>query len=151
MDKDGIKTDYKYILKSLIELREKYNLKYNQIGYDPHNADTFLTDLQEICPNCIEIYQTHKYLNDVTEDFRLEVKSGNMLYNRENELLTWSIVNAKTVSNGYGEIKIDKDKRQKRIDPVDSAIDAHKLTFKNIIPADINRSVEKYLEMFKDI
>lgn len=148
---DGIKTDYKYILKSLIKLREKYNLKYNQIGYDPHNADTFLTDLQEICPNCIEIYQTHKYLNDVTEDFRLEVKSGNMLYNRKNELLTWSIVNAKTVSNGYGEIKIDKDKRQKRIDPVDSAIDAHKLTFKNIIPADINRSVEKYLEMFKDI
>ena len=74
-----------------------------------------------------------------------------ILYNRKNELLTWSIVNAKTVSNGYGEIKIDKDKRQKRIDPVDSAIDAHKLTFKNIIPADINRIVEKYLEMFNDI
>ncbi|WP_204596870.1 terminase large subunit [Clostridium cuniculi] len=148
---DGIKTDYKYIIKSLIELREKYNLKYNQIGYDPHNADTFLSDLQEICPNCIEIYQSHKYLNDATEDFRLEVKAGNMLYNRENELLTWSIINAKTVSNGYGEIKIDKDKRHKRIDPVDSAIDAHKLTFKKIISPNINKSVEKYLEIFKDI
>lgn len=145
---DGIKTDYKYIIKSLNKLKEKYKLKYKQIGYDPHNADTFLTDLQEVCPNCVEIYQTHKYLNDATEDFRLEVKSGNILYDRKNELLTWSIINAKTVSNGYGEIKIDKDKRQKRIDPVDSAIDAHKLTFKNIVTPDINRSVEKYLAAF---
>lgn len=147
---DGIKTDYKYILKNLKELREKYNLKYLQCGYDPHNADTFLTDLQEIIPNCIEIYQSHKYLNDPTEDFRLEVKAGNVLYNRKNELLTWSIVNAKTVYNGYGEIKIDKDKRQKRIDPVDSIIDAHKLTFKKVVPKDINKSVEAYLKMFKD-
>lgn len=145
---DGIKTDYKYIIKSLKELKEKYDLKYKQIGYDPHNADAFLTDLEDICPNCVEIYQSHKYLNDATEDFRLEVKAGNILYNRKNELLTWSILNAKTVSNGYGEIKIDKDKRQKRIDPVDSAIDAHKLTFKNIVPVDINSSVERFLERF---
>lgn len=146
--KEHIKTDYKYIIKSLNELKGKYKFKYKQIGYDPHNADAFLSDLQEISTNCIEIYQSHKYLNDATEDFRLEVKAGNMLYNRKNELLTWSIVNAKTVSNGYGEIKIDKDKRQKRIDPVDSSIDAHKLTFKNIVPIDINRSVENFLEVF---
>lgn len=145
---DGIKTDYKYILKELNRLKEEYQLNYNQIGYDPHNADTFLTDLQEICPDCIEIYQSHKYLNDPTEDLRLEVKAGNVLYNRHNELLTWSVINAKTVSNGYGEIKIDKDKRQKRIDPVDSMIDAHKLTFKIDIPLDINESISKYLEMF---
>lgn len=145
---DGIKTDYKYIIKNLTELRAEYDLRYKQIGYDPHNADAFLTDLEEVCPNCVEIYQTHKYLNDPTEDFRFEVIAGNMLYNRKNELLTWSIVNAKTVSNGYGEIKIDKDKRQKRIDPVDSSIDAHKLSFKSIVPVDINRSVERYLEMF---
>lgn len=148
---DGIKTDYKFILKELRRLIETYDLKITQIGYDPHNADTFLTDLEDICPDCVEIYQSHKYLNDATEDFRLEVQAGNILYNRKNELLTWSIVNAKTVSNGFGEIKIDKDKRQKRIDPVDSAIDAHKLMFKIVLPTNINKSVERYLEMFKDI
>lgn len=143
---DGIKTDYKYILKSLKELRDKYDLKYKQLGYDPHNADAFLSDLDEICEDCIEIYQTHKYLNDATEDLRLEVKAGNVLYNRKNELLTWSMINAKTVSNGYGEIKIDKDKRQKRIDPVDSIIDAHKLVFKKLEKFDINKSIDEFLE-----
>lgn len=147
---DGIKTDYKYIIKKLKELIDTYNLKIKQIGYDPHNADTFLTDLEEICPECVEIYQSHKYLNDCTEDFRLEVQAGNVIYNRKEELLTFSVVNAKTVSNGYGEIKIDKDKRQKRIDPVDAIIDAHKLTFKIEVKPNINDSVKKYLEMFGD-
>lgn len=146
---DGIKTDYKYIIKELKRLRDEYDLQYIKCGYDPHNADAFLTDLEDVCPNCVEIYQTAKYLNDATEDLRLEVKAGNILYNRQNELLTWSVVNAKTVSNGYGEIKIDKDKRQKRIDPVDSIIDAHKLTFKVEVPMDINKNVARYLETFK--
>ncbi|MBN1043725.1 terminase large subunit [Clostridium botulinum] len=145
---DGIKTDYKYIIKKLKELIEKYDFKIDKIGYDPHNADTFLTDLEEVCPDCVEIYQSHKFLNDCTDDFRLEVQAGNVYYNRNEELLTFSIVNAKTVSNGYGEIKIDKDKRQKRIDPVDAIIDAHKLTFKIDIPTGINESVSKYLQMF---
>ncbi|MGL5439877.1 MAG: terminase large subunit [Filifactoraceae bacterium] len=145
---DGIKTDYKYILKYLDELVRKYNLTINKIGYDPHNADTFLTDLQDVCPICVEVWQTHKYLNDPTEDFRLECMAGNVLYNRTNELLTWSVVNAKTVSNGYGEIKIDKNKRVKRIDPVDAVIDAHKLTFKVVWESDINANVDEFLKRF---
>lgn len=145
---DGIKTDYKYILKELKRLQEEYDFKITQIGYDPHNADTFLTDLEDICNDCVEIYQSHKYLNDPTEDFRLEVKAGNVMYNQKNELLTWSMINAKTVSNGYGEIKIDKDKRQKRIDPVDAIIDAHKLVFKTELELNINNSVTRYLEIY---
>lgn len=122
----GIKTDYKYIIKYLKELIDKYELNLQQIGYDPHNADTFLSDLQEIIPDCIEIYQTHKWLNDPTEDFELEVRAQNIEYNKKNELLTWSAINAKTVSNPNGEIKIDKDRRVKRIDPIDAVIDAYK-------------------------
>ncbi len=143
----GIKTDYKYIIKHLKELTEKYDLKIEQLGYDPHNADAFLSDLSELGCDCIEIYQTHKWLNDATEDFRLEVEAGNVEYDEENELLVWSIVNAKTVSNSNGEIKIDKDRRQKRIDPVDAIIDAYKLAFKEEKLVDINESVDKYLDM----
>ena len=105
----GVKTDYKYIIKFLEDLREKYNITYEKIGYDPHNADAFLSDLENICPECVEIYQSHKYLNDATDDFRLEVEAGNVEYDEKNELLAWSITNAKTVSNSYGEIKIDKN------------------------------------------
>lgn len=145
----GIKTDYKYIIKHLKELIEEYDLDIIQIGYDSHNADTFLSDLEEIIPDCIEIYQTHKWLNDPTEDFELEVRAGNIEYDKKNELLSWSAVNAKLVSNPKGEIKIDKDRRQKRIDPIDAVIDAYKLAYKEekLITTDINETVDKYLKM----
>lgn len=135
----GIKTDYKYIIKYLKELVEEYGIKIVQLGYDPHNADAFLQDLEELGFDCIEIYQSCKWLNDPTEDFRLEVKAGNVSFNEENELLSWSIVNAKTVSNSNGEIKIDKDLRQKRIDPVDAVIDAYKLAFKTEKLVDVSK------------
>lgn len=139
----GIKTDYKYIIKYLKGIIEKYELKIEQVGYDPHNADAFLSDLSELGCDCIEIYQTHKWLNDATEDFELEIRAKNIEYNKENELLSWSAVNAKTVSNPNGEIKIDKDRRNKRIDPIDAIIDAYKLAFKEEKLVDISKYSDK--------
>lgn len=125
----GVKTDYKYILSYYKELIEKYNLKLKGIAYDPHNADAFLSDLDEVFGvDCVEIVQSARSLNDATVDFRLEVEAGNVIYDRKNRLLTWSMANAKTVSNSFGEIKIDKDLTKQRIDPVDAIIDSHKLT-----------------------
>lgn len=139
----GIKTDYKYIIKYLKDLIEEYGLKIEQLGYDPHNADAFLSDLSELGFDCIEIYQTHKWLNDATEDFELEVRAKNIEYDKKNELLTWSAVNAKTVSNPSGEIKIDKDRRQKRIDPIDAIIDGYKLAFKEEKLLDVGKYANK--------
>lgn len=81
----------------------------------------------------VEIVQSAKSLNDATVDFKLEAEARNVIYDRRNKLLTWSMANAKTVSNSFGEIKIDKDpsSKTKRIDPVDAVIDAHKLTLSN--------------------
>lgn len=143
----GIKTDYKYIISYLENLIEEYDFKIEQLGYDPHNADAFLSDLEELGCDCIEIYQSHKWLNDATDDFRLEVEAGNVEYNEENELLAWSVVNAKITYNKNGEMKIDKDRRNKRIDPVDAIIDAYKLAFKEERLTDINETVDKYLDM----
>lgn len=143
----GVKTDYKYIIKHLEKLIEEYDLKIVQLGYDPHNADTFLSDLEEIIPDCIEIYQTHRWLNDPTEDFELEVRAGNIEYDKKNELLSWSAVNAKLTSNSNSEIKIDKDRREKRIDPIDAVIDAYKLAYKEEKLVDINQITNEYLNM----
>ncbi|MNS87837.1 Phage Terminase [compost metagenome] len=109
---------------------EKYYLKLKGIAYDPHNADAFLHDLEEFGVDCVEIRQSAKSLNDATVDFKLETEAGNIIYDRRNKLLTWSMSNAKVVSNSFGEIKIDKDPmaKTKRIDPVDAVIDSHKLT-----------------------
>lgn len=123
----GVKTDYKYIITHYKEIIEKYELTLKGIAYDPHNADAFLNDLETFGVNCVEIVQSCKSLNDATVDFKLEVEAGNVIYNKQNRLLSWSVANAKTVSNSFKEIKIDKDLASKRIDPIDAAIDAHKL------------------------
>lgn len=124
----GVKTDYKYIISYYKKLIEDYDLKLLGIAYDPHNADAFLTDLEGFGVNCVEIVQSAKSLNTATDDFRLEADAGNVIYDKKNKLLTWSMANAKTVSNSFGEIKIDKDLQVKRIDPCDAVICAHKLT-----------------------
>ena len=123
----GIKTDYKYIISYLVKLKEEYDLDIRLICYDPHNASAFLYDLEELGIDSLSIVQSARNLNDATVDFRLEVEAGNVEYNEENKLLTWSVGNAKTVSNSFGEIKLDKDLQQKRIDPVDAIIDAWKM------------------------
>jgi phage terminase large subunit-like protein len=75
-------------------------------------------------------------------DFKLEIESGNVIYNRKNSLLEWSFANAKTVDNSMGEIKIDKDFKEKRIDPCDAVIDAHYYAFKQ---EEVKLDTTKYL------
>ncbi|WP_078382340.1 terminase large subunit [Sutcliffiella halmapala] len=141
----GIKTDYKYIISYLKQIIEEYDLDLQLICYDPHNASAFLYDLEDIGCDTLSIVQSARNLNDATVDFRLEVEAGNVEYDEKNELLTWSVANAKTVSNSFGEIKLDKDLKQKRIDPVDAIIDAWKMAIQEEL--DVNQYVtDEYLE-----
>lgn len=144
------KNDYKFIINHLKELRSGYDLKFKGIGIDPHNADGILSDLEEFgCPVVI-IVQSCKSLNDATVDIQLLCKSENLEYNENNELLTWSFINASIVRNSFDEIKVDKKpgQRFKRIDPVDACIDAHACMMKNRTKeiVDVKSEMEKYLE-----
>lgn len=144
----GIKTDYKYIIGYLQKLKEQYNLKYKFIAYDPHNASTFLSDLESFGCDLIEIVQSARSLSSATEDFKLTVKAKHIIYNKINGLLTWSVTNAKLVFNSFGECKIDKHSNTKRIDPVDAIIDCWKIMMgEKKEEVDINESVNKYLKM----
>ena len=68
------KNDYKFIIKHLKELQQEYDLQYQGIGIDPHNADGILSDLESFgCPILI-VTQSAKFLNDATEDIQLAVK-----------------------------------------------------------------------------
>ena len=110
---------------------------------DLHNVDALLSDLEEFgCP-LMEIRQSARALNDATVAIQLGVKSRTIEYNRRNALLTWSIVNAKTVANSFGEIKVDKDPkaRNRRIDPVDALIDAHTMKMKMPPVLDLNERI----------
>ena len=144
------KNDYKFIIKDLKRIREEYDLTFLGIGIDPHNADGILSDLESLgCPVAI-ITQSCKSLNDATVDMQLLIKSGNVEYNENNELLTWSVLNAKVVRNSFDEIKIDKKpgQRFKRIDPVDACIDAHAcmISSKTKEVVDVESELDKYLK-----
>lgn len=143
------KNDYKFIVSYLRGLIGEFELKPQGIGIDPHNADGILSDLEEFgCPVVI-IVQSAKSLNDATVDLQLLVKSENLEYNANNELLTWSFLNASIVRNSFDEIKVDKrpGERFKRIDPVDACIDAHALMLKNRTKEiiDIPSELDRYL------
>ena len=143
--------DYSFIISYLRELRERYDLNFLGIGVDPHNAAGIMQDLEGFgCP-VVTITQSARNLNDATVAMQLLIKSGQVEYDRANELLTWSMVNAAIVRNSFGEIKIDKKPgaRFKRIDPADAVIDSHALQL--ILsgaagPVDLNKGVEEYLK-----
>lgn len=147
---EDFKNDYQFIIQHLKGLQEKYNLKYQGIGYDPHNADGILAQLEEFgCP-LLMVTQSAKFLSDATEDMRLAVKSNKLEYDKNNTLLTWSFVNAKTVKNSFGEKKVDKEPgaKHKRIDPVDAAIDSHTMLMKSRkeVAINVEDEMQKYLK-----
>lgn len=144
----GIKTDYKYIIAYLKKIIEEYDLEVKMVCYDPHNASAFLNDLEDMGFDSLSITQSARNLNDPTEDFRLEVEAENVEYHKKNQLLTWSVKNAKTVSNSFGEIKLDKDLRQKRIDPVDAVIDAWKMAMGDAEgKINLSKSTNEFIDM----
>jgi phage terminase large subunit-like protein len=145
-------TDYKFIISHLAELRDRYGLTFKGIGLDPANASGVLQDLETFgCP-VVKITQSARSLNDATVAVKLLTKSGQLEYDRRNELLTWSMVNAATVRNSFDEIKVDKKPgaRFKRIDPVDAVVDAHALHLLNAVqenPVDVAGALDDYLAM----
>lgn len=145
----GLKTDYKYIIQHIKELIEKYNLKVQQVGFDPHNAGAFIDDLSFLNCDLVEIGQSAKSLNDATVDLRLSVEAKQLLYDKNNALLKWSFANATTTHNSFGEIKIVKDKTKNRIDPVDAVVDAWKLLFlnKSTLLYNANDDVDEWMEL----
>lgn len=144
--------DYKFIVQHLSELQERYGLNFMGIGIDPHNAAGVMQDLEAFgCP-VVTITQSARSLNDATVAVQLLTKGGQLEYDRRNELLTWSMVNAALVRNSFEEIKVDKKPgaRYKRIDPVDAVIDAHALmlisTGGETLP-DVSEGLAEYLAM----
>ena len=144
------KNDYGFIIRELKRLRDEYGLKFLGIGVDPHNFDGIRSDLEALgCP-VVLIIQSCKSLNDATVDIQLLCKSEKLEYNQNNELLTWSFLNAMIVRNSFDEIKVDKKPgaRYKRIDPVDACIDAHACMLKNrtVEVVDVESELDKYLK-----
>ncbi len=145
------KNDYKFIIKTLRDLIAEHEIKPLGIGYDPHNADGVLSDLEEFGVPLLSITQSSRFLNDATVDIRLLVKSEKFEYDRKNELMAKSFLNAAITRNSFDEEKVDKrpGARTARIDPVDACIDAHTMYLKTreTVKVDVESELAKYLQM----
>lgn len=145
------RTDYHAVIGWLDGIVAEYELDVQAIGYDEHNADAFLVDLEAYGVPLIKVTQSARNLNDATVDMQLIAKSGKLAIERGNELLTWSIANARIVKNSFAEVKIDKlggKKSSHRIDPVDALIDAHyaRIVMRESERVDADAEMDKYLK-----
>ena len=61
--------------------------------------------------------------------------------------MTRSMLSAKTVGNSYGEVKIDKEVKTDRIDPVDALIDAWLMAMQEEQAVNLDDVVEEYLSL----
>lgn len=145
----GYKTDYKYITNFLKELVEKYDLKIVGCGYDPANASAFIADLEFLGIDLTSVIQSAKNLNDATVDFKQSVDAQQIVYDKNNSVLNWSAANAVTISNSFGEIKVEKLKAGDRIDPIYAILDAWKVMFlnKDSYLIDPNKEYDEWRQM----
>lgn len=120
-------TDYLYIIDYLKEYIARHDINILGIGYDNHNISSLLPYLDDFGVPLMDIKQSARTLNDATTSIRLNVKSGNLVHDKNDGILTWGMANARIVTNSFGEMKVDKyvGRNTRRIDPVDAVIDAH--------------------------
>ena len=123
---NGYILDYKFILEHLKARLKENSLTPTTICYDPMGASGIIADMEEICPELIEIGQYPKSMNDTCRHARGNIQGGGVEYDRKNELLTWSIINAQAVTDSKHQMIIDKKYAGNRIDPIDAMLDAYK-------------------------
>ena len=111
--------------------------------FDPSGASKIMMDLSNEGYDVEEVYQSQRSLNEATLAFREQDYAENVLY-EPNPLLTFAMGNA-MVRSVNGMIKIDKDMKKKRIDPVDAALCAFKLAMYHDF-YEPSKSLEEWLD-----
>ena len=152
--KNGYILDYHYIAQFLKQFISENKLQVAMLGYDPMGIQGILSDLMtDIDTEFVEIVQTPKSLNETCRYFQGLVQGRQIQYDRNNELLTYSIVNAVAVLNSKQELLIDK--QAGRIDPIDACLDATKcmlLTDKNLLQKEKDSAtVDEWLSLMDSL
>lgn len=128
--------DQEQVINYVLETCKSNNWQIKNLCFDPANASKLMMDLSERGYEVVEVFQSHKSLNESTAGFREQVYSRNVYY-KKNPVLNFSMGNA-VIRTNNGLIKIDKDATTKRIDPVDALLGAFKLAMYHEYEFDIN-------------
>lgn len=149
---DGLIVDYWEVIGYIERMTKTFDLHVAAIGYDPHNASLLVAELENRGYPCIEIGQSCAKLDEPTINFRDEMTVGHIIH-PENGLMAWSLNNCEEDTNSFGEIKLSKKSRFKRIDPIACSIFSHKLAMQhwNNDTQSTNQAVDDFIEMAKRI
>ncbi|NFH88824.1 terminase large subunit [Clostridium botulinum] len=117
--------DQQQVMDYVLRTCKENSWNIDSFWFDPANASKLMMDLSNECEYPIlEVFQSHKSLNEATQGFREQVYCKNVIYTN-NPLLNFAMNNAVIKENG-GLIKIDKDATTKKIDPIDAMLCAFK-------------------------
>ena len=118
----GPTIDYEWIQSYVMKMAKKYQIQ--EIDYDPWNSTQFANNLMNEGFECVEIRQGFKTLSEPIKDVeKLVLEKRLITFN--NPVLRFAISNAVPSLDPAGNIKLDKSKATKRIDPVIAGITSH--------------------------
>lgn len=135
--------DQSAVIAYVLDFCGKMGWEIERLCFDPAGASKMMMDLSNEGYTVEEVYQSQRSLHEATSGFREQVYSGNVIF-LLNPVLSYAMGNAVIRSN-QGLIKIDKDKTNKRIDPVDATLCAFKLAMYHDF-YDVNAAMEKWLD-----
>lgn len=141
---DGLIVDYMEMVKYIENIVERYELRRGKLGYDQHYANFFVAEMENRGWECVKVPQSCAKLDNATVSFRDLIKVGHIVHDG-NKLFTWSLDNCEKDTNSFGEIKLKKKGKFKRIDPVASAIFSHEMYISEL--NDFEPDTEEYLRM----
>jgi phage terminase large subunit-like protein len=89
------------------------------VTYDPYRAKVFISRLEEELGfmNSVSVYQGYRHSTEPLAILLMKIKSHEMILN-ENDALFWQFSNLEVVFDTYGNMKIEKSNRYKKIDNV---------------------------------
>lgn len=118
----GATVDQDWILSYIMEMGKRYQIK--EIDYDPWNATQFANKAMDEDIECVEIRQGFKTMSEPIKDVE-KLIIEKKLVTLGNPLLRWCFSNAVPSLDPAGNIKLDKSKSTRRIDPVIAGVNSH--------------------------
>lgn len=136
--------DHEAVMRYVLQTCGANDWHIQSLCFDPANASQLMMQLSNQGYDVVEVFQSHKSLNESTQGFREQVYSRNIYY-LYNPVLNYAMSNA-AVRKNNGLIKIDKDATTKRIDPVDAVLCAYKLAMYHVFVINNLAAIDAFLD-----
>jgi phage terminase large subunit-like protein len=111
----GRTVDYSFIEYQVDKDSARYNMI--ELGYDPHNAHSLITNLVNKEIECVEIVQNWGNMSWVSKEFENLILMA-ALAHRNNPVLAWNAQNVVVHMGPSGNYKPDKQKSPEKIDGI---------------------------------